>query len=1133
MKKIIQFFTIALVVLFSTSLSAQYCTPAYTTACGFGGFAAITKATIGSYSKSTTTCVGYDTSGIASSAVTLYTGFSYTISATCAYGVKFGVWIDKNQNKDFGDPGEFIGGNSANATSYTGSLNIPANATPGVYRIRFRTGSQNGGNATAFDSSRSCTSYQYGEAEDYLITVKKSFTVSTGVVELVSPAGGACGDSNMKVTVKVRNFGTSAVSTIPVTLFMNDGSVITKYSQTFNRTLSSGSTDTFSFSKTLNGYNGGTYGCLGYTTTANDSDNTDDTLITKVGVFAGIPAPTAKDGFMCSQSGSMRLYVTNNPGYQTFWFDAPKGGTIVSTDDTFNIPQITSSKVYYATYTTAQRFPGGLYPKDNSSWTGGMTTSQGQATVFTAMTDFTLDSVSLYPAASGNVVINLTDATGTTLKTATIAVTYNASSPKVEVPLGWFIKKGTGYRLNNTGTTIQMYRNTSGTNIYPINGSTGVVSITGNVNGGGPYYYYWYYNWKITSSGCYSPRTPVKATVGKIDSGANIDSMASAFNGKYGTGGDTMPDSVCSGESITYKITPSAIFTNSDYGKKWSISNVSFRNVASGFYSNEFTQTNPTSTAAGTITFSPTSVAADSTYIMKVTIGTIGGCDSTFIRYIYVNTRPKTNFTVATVCQENTSIFTNTSVQGKGWTTYTWDFGDGTKSTVDHPRHLYMKGGLYKVLLKAENSVGCWDTSSQMVAVNAKPVAKFFNYGACNGSASQFIDSSKIDLGYVASHTWDFGDGTYSSATNPTHTYTTTGNFTVKQIATSDKGCTDTVSMVITVNSLPSALFSASSGCSNDSIAFSNSSTTPTGSLRFEWTFGDGFTSTLVTPKHVYKKGGTFSVQLVAISDKGCRDSITKSITVNPKPVAAFGACNLYAASPADFTDSSTIGSGGNIISYDWDFGDGATSSTQNPKHTFAKAGTYNVTLTSTSDKGCVGTITKTLSVLPTITFTTKAIGSMNYKFTIGDSTQSSYLWDFGDGAKSTFPNPTHLYTIEGPMKVTVTIKNKLGCTYTHDSTITVVKSGISEFLSKDFNVSVSPNPFTENANIQLLLTRNSKVKIEVTDIAGRVISEITNSNLHAGNYNFNWNGALENGLYFIKTSVNNQTTSLRVIQLK
>src|SRR4029078_1565765 len=128
---------------------------------------------------------------------------------------------------------------------------------------------------------------------------------------------------------------------------------------------------------------------------------------------------------------------------------------------------------------------------------------------------------------------------------------------------------------------------------------------------------------------------------------------------------------------------------------------------------------------------------------------------------------------------------------------------------------------------------------------------------------------------------------------------------------------------------LPQPNFSNSSVCEGDPMSFTDASTIASGSITgWSWNFGDGGSSLVQNPTHNYSSAGTYNVTLTAASADGCTASMTNSVTVNSLPVAEFSNTDICLGSPTSYTDLSTISSG-NIVSYNWDFGDGSTSTSQ------------------------------------------------------------------------------------------------------------------------------------------------------------------------------------------------------------
>lgn len=209
----------------------------------------------------------------------------------------------------------------------------------------------------------------------------------------------------------------------------------------------------------------------------------------------------------------------------------------------------------------------------------------------------------------------------------------------------------------------------------------------------------------------------------------------------------------------------------------------------------------------------------------------------------------------------------------------------------------------------------------------------------------------------------DFGDGVRGEGNGSTtsHTYTSEGTYhismTVYDSWNANSTCTATVN--VQSNEKPNALFSYSPAkiTAGDEVSFIDSSSDPDGSVAgWSWNFGDGSFSNERNPKHTYSSPGVYTVMLTVEDNNGLKDSYYREITVQPKnylPTADFTFLpkEPKAGEEVSFADKSTD-KDGSIVSWSWDFGDGATSSEAEPTHAFSKAGNYTVTLTVRDDKG-------------------------------------------------------------------------------------------------------------------------------------------------------------------------------------
>jgi len=245
-----------------------------------------------------------------------------------------------------------------------------------------------------------------------------------------------------------------------------------------------------------------------------------------------------------------------------------------------------------------------------------------------------------------------------------------------------------------------------------------------------------------------------------------------------------------------------------------------------------------------------------------------------------------------------------------------------------------------------------------------------------SGPAPLTVQFTDTTVGPVTARSWDFGDGSNSLAANPSHVYSTPGTYSVS-LSVSGPGGSDAVTMpnLITVAvPAPVASFSASptSGNAPLSVAFTNTST---GAITSQsWNFGDGSSSTLANPMHLYALPGTFTVSLTVTGPGGSNTATVPGLinaAAPPAPTADFSATPVSGSAPLSvaFTDLSS----GSIASRAWNFGDGTGSSAASPTHVYNQIGTFTVSLTVT---GLGGANTKTVAGMISVAAPTLALSA-------------------------------------------------------------------------------------------------------------------------------------------------------------
>ena len=493
--------------------------------------------------------------------------------------------------------------------------------------------------------------------------------------------------------------------------------------------------------------------------------------------------------------------------------------------------------------------------------------------------------------------------------------------------------------------------------------------------------------------------------------------------------------------------------------------------IASGSTSRLWTINNA-DTSTSTIT-NKTFINAGNLPVKLVAISNYN-CKDTIIKTMYVNPKPIMGFTINNAAQcinGNSFRFTDTTNIASGLLiTRTWNFGGGANdvSTVSNPTKVYTVANIYAVKLVVGSNFGCKDSLIKPISVNPKPMVGFTVNSALqclNNNNFMFADTTSISFG-TFTRKWNFGGGISDTSivTNPTKTYPVVGNYTVKLVATSSNNCKDSMLKNVSISANATANFNINnvSQClTGNNFAFTNQSTNSTSQT---WSFGDASNSTTLSPTKTYINATTYTVKLVAKNAANCNDSTTKSVTVNPQPVAAFSINNASQCLNGNnflFTNSSI-----NSIIQTWNFGDVTFSTNISPTKIYTNTGSYDVKLVVKSLANCTDSITKTVTVLPKIT-AGNILGNANpktittpYPYSVLSQPNITYNWTANKGTIQSGQGTNAvsvLWSSIGSGSLTAKITNSIGC---NDSTVLPINISVGiKDLSLDNDLNVFPNP--------------------------------------------------------------------------
>jgi len=417
------------------------------------------------------------------------------------------------------------------------------------------------------------------------------------------------------------------------------------------------------------------------------------------------------------------------------------------------------------------------------------------------------------------------------------------------------------------------------------------------------------------------------------------------------------------------------------------------------------------------------------------------GCADTVIHSVQVFPKPIADFglTSPISCILNPVQFNDSSISTTPLT-YQWNFDDGNTSTLQNPVNTYSVVDTYNVTLIVTTTQGCKDTVELPAPLNVLPPPAASFTMATNCFTNE-IDFTQTSTGGSTS-LWNFGDLTTtadsSNLYSPSYTYPDSGSYTVVLTVNPGTSCTGVQTTTFFVDPPLIPTLSPASDC----FAANSFNFTPGGSYEgngtFSWNFGSHASpssSTNGQPANiVYDTVGTFPVT-VNITENGCTATCSTLVSVYPEPEARFEIATTTncALNPVHFMDDSQSDT---PLTYSWDFGDGSTSTAQNPYTTYAAGGFYNVSLVVTSQQGCKDTALypSPIEIFPSpiagfnVSPTYTSIFYPDVVMTDLSSGADSCGINWGDGYISSNCDSMHTYTYGGTFGLMQVVVNNFGC---------------------------------------------------------------------------------------------------------
>jgi len=413
-------------------------------------------------------------------------------------------------------------------------------------------------------------------------------------------------------------------------------------------------------------------------------------------------------------------------------------------------------------------------------------------------------------------------------------------------------------------------------------------------------------------------------------------------------------------------------------------------------------------------------------------------CRDTFTQIIAIHPLVVPNFRYSETCFGDSTLFTDLSSVSTGVYTRDWSFSDGFFGSAATEKIRYTTGGLKTVTLTLTSDKNCVTDTTKTVLITNPEITALNLVDGCQGTTQSISSTNSLGLDSLATYTWTVNGNIASTDSMFNYTSTTDGFIVVNLDVISKNGCDISRTDSFESFTAPSANFFIASVCNNINLTPTDNSSiaAPSSIISYNW-FANGVqVSTDQNPSIPTIVAGGIQVKLRIESNKGCKDSIQKQVTVHPLPIARFSATQLCLGEVTNITSTASV-TAGSIVTTVWQV-DGTVQSGTTISYQFPTASTYSIEQIVTTDRSCKDTIVSNVVInpLPIIDATLDEYeGCEPFEVTITNNSIipspdviSSYMWFWGDGSSNAGFEPTHTYATAGSYSLKVIGTSDKGC---------------------------------------------------------------------------------------------------------
>lgn len=521
------------------------------------------------------------------------------------------------------------------------------------------------------------------------------------------------------------------------------------------------------------------------------------------------------------------------------------------------------------------------------------------------------------------------------------------------------------------------------------------------------------------------------------------------------------------------------------------------------------------------------------TKTIKLKILTDKGCSTDTTENIMITNPSISDINVINICNGLTQTISSTNFMGSdSFSIYNWEINGSFVSSDSMFDYQAITVGKNYIQLNVLTKNGCSINYQDSFVVHSVQSSSFLISNECLNIPISATDFTQINSpSVIDSYEWLLDGNKISTSRNPVFNPTNVGTHVLKLRTLSSEGCIDSIQQFFEVYPLPTSSFNASNTCFGSQTNLMNTSTISAGTITSNnWSL-DGKTFISSDVIYNFPSVGSYAVELITMSDKGCKDTLLKDIEIDPLPVISLFTNSDTGCIPFSLSiiNNSTISSG-TIDTYNYDFGDGNSGSGLNPTYTYTSPGTYQIKISAISDQGCIDSIVRNELIVvfdnPIADFVYSPDEPSTLKNSIALKDSSSldaiqWSWTVTDKSNNVFSyegkTTEHTFADSGIYNISLRILNKEGCFDEITKTV---------YVSADIFIHI-PNSFSPNDDgindtygLSGMIQGVYKMEMDIYNLWGEKI-------FHSNNVNDRWDGTFEGkpvqqGVYFFKVKYTN-----------